>query len=183
MVWVCAGATAAPMRARCHAIRRLGGLYKVTCGCEISRADFDAAVQGWINRVRQVDSPGLRADRLAAFALPLGAAPAYAGRGANGIRIEGVWPAARKKIRRRCAAHSDQQFSGSAFRAPAFSYSMGETRHTRNPMPPPRSSGAPSLRPAARRPPESSPQEPPRSTREAHDGLSYGPPSFGALPA
>jgi len=127
------GDSRANARKVCHAIRRLGGLYKATCGCEITRADFDAAVQGWINRVRQVDSPGLRADRLAAFALPLGAAPAYAGGGANGIRIEGVSPTARKKIRRRCAAHSDQQFSGSAFRAPAFSYSMGETRHTRNP--------------------------------------------------
>jgi len=110
-------------------------LYKVTCGCEITRAEFDAAVQGWINPVRQADSPGLRADRLAAFALPLGAAPAYAGSGANGIRIEEVWPAARKKIRRRCAAHSGQRFCGSAIRAPALSYSMGETRHTRNPMP------------------------------------------------
>ena len=47
---------------------------------EISFAEFDAAVQGWVNHVRQAYSLGLRAHVLAPFVLPAGAQPLYAGR-------------------------------------------------------------------------------------------------------
>ena len=40
-----------------------------------------------------------------------------------------------KKIARRCAAHSERSASGPVPSAPVLSYSMGETRHTRKPMP------------------------------------------------
>ena len=39
-----------------------------------------------------------------------------------------------KKLRRRYAALSEQQTSGSASGAPAFSYSMGDTHNTRKPI-------------------------------------------------
>ena len=63
-----------------HATRRLGDLYEAMRAGDISFGEFDASVQGWINRVRQADSWGLRAHVLAPFELPPGAAPAYAGR-------------------------------------------------------------------------------------------------------
>ena len=46
----------------------------------ISFGEFDAAVQGWVNHVRQADSVGLRAHVLSPFVLPAGAEPLYAGR-------------------------------------------------------------------------------------------------------
>lgn len=46
----------------------------------ISFGEFDAAVQGWVNPIRQADSVGLRAHVLSPFVLPAGAEPLYAGR-------------------------------------------------------------------------------------------------------
>jgi len=48
-------------------------------------------------------------------------------------RIVGAAPGFRQKFWRRFAAHSGQGFSGPAFSAPVIGFSMGETRHTRNP--------------------------------------------------
>jgi hypothetical protein len=50
------------------------------------------------------------------------------------------------KIRRRYAAHSEQQFSASASSAPVASYSMGDEHNTRKPIPSKRASGSTSRR-------------------------------------
>jgi RNA-directed DNA polymerase len=52
-----------------HATRRLGARYEAYCAGEISFAEFDASVQGWINHVRHADSWGLRRHVLAPFRL------------------------------------------------------------------------------------------------------------------
>jgi RNA-directed DNA polymerase len=63
-----------------HASRQLGALYEAwRCG-DTSFAEFDVAVQGWINHVRQADSWGLREHVLAPYTLPAGFEPHYAGR-------------------------------------------------------------------------------------------------------
>jgi RNA-directed DNA polymerase len=49
--------------------RRLQGLYDAWCAGEISFAEFDASVQGWINHVRHADTLGLRAHVLGRFEL------------------------------------------------------------------------------------------------------------------
>lgn len=43
-----------------HATRRLQERYHAYCNEQISFAEFDASVQGWINHVRFADSWGLR---------------------------------------------------------------------------------------------------------------------------
>jgi RNA-directed DNA polymerase len=63
-----------------HASRRLGMLYGAWHEGAISFAEFDAAVQGWINHVRHADSWGLRGHVLAPFVLPAGFEPHYPGR-------------------------------------------------------------------------------------------------------
>ena len=55
-----------------HATRRLGQQYEAYRGGEISFAQFDASVQGWINHVRRADSWGLRRHMLAPFHLKPG---------------------------------------------------------------------------------------------------------------
>lgn len=52
-----------------HASRHLGARYDAYCAGEISFAEFDAGVQGWINHVRHADSWGLRRYMLAPFRL------------------------------------------------------------------------------------------------------------------
>lgn len=52
-----------------HATRRLGQRYDAYCAAEISFAEFDASVQGWINHARRADSWGLRRHMLAPFRL------------------------------------------------------------------------------------------------------------------
>jgi RNA-directed DNA polymerase len=63
-----------------HASRRLGVLYDAWHQGSISFAEFDAAVQGWVNHVRHADSWGLRAHVLEPFVLPPGFEPHYPGR-------------------------------------------------------------------------------------------------------
>ena len=63
-----------------HTTQRLDRLYAAMQKGEISFGEFDAAVQGWVNHVRQADSLGLRAHVLSPFVLPAGAEPLYAGR-------------------------------------------------------------------------------------------------------
>ena len=43
-----------------HATRRLGAQFAAWQAGQISFAEFDASVQGWINHVRYADSWGLR---------------------------------------------------------------------------------------------------------------------------
>ena len=75
-----------------QAKRRLSGRYDAWRAGEISFAEFDASIKGWINHVRYADSWRLREDVLHPF----------------------VWgpEAYREKNRRRCAAVSGQQTSG-----------------------------------------------------------------------
>ena len=63
-----------------HATQHLDRLYAAMRDGAISFGEFDAAVQGWVNHVRQADSQGLRAHVLSPFVLPAGAEPLYAGR-------------------------------------------------------------------------------------------------------
>jgi len=49
--------------------RRLRGLHQAWRRGEISFAEFDASVQGWIEHVRHADSWGLRQHVLGGFAL------------------------------------------------------------------------------------------------------------------
>jgi hypothetical protein len=55
-----------------HATRRLGERYDAYCAGQISFAEFDASVQGWINHARFADSWGLRQHMLASFWLKPG---------------------------------------------------------------------------------------------------------------
>ena len=55
-----------------HATRRLGQRYDAYCSGQVSFAEFDASVQGWINHVRFADSWGLRRYMLAPFVLTPG---------------------------------------------------------------------------------------------------------------
>ncbi len=64
-----------------HGTQRLGLQYEAFRSGQISFAEFDASVQGWINHVRYADSWGLRQHVLAPFELPPGARTAHAGRG------------------------------------------------------------------------------------------------------
>jgi len=50
-----------------QATRRLHGRYAAWQRGEISFAEFDASVQGWINHVRYADSWGLRSHVLEPF--------------------------------------------------------------------------------------------------------------------
>lgn len=77
---VCPGYIRVKARKVRHATRRLGDLYEAMRQGQISFAEFDASVQGWINHVRQADSWGLREHLLAPFTLPPGATPAHVGR-------------------------------------------------------------------------------------------------------
>jgi len=52
-----------------HATPRLRARYEAYCAGEISFAEFDASVQGWINHVRHADSWGLRRYMLTPFRL------------------------------------------------------------------------------------------------------------------
>ncbi|MEF8767311.1 MAG: hypothetical protein ABTS16_02550 [Candidatus Accumulibacter phosphatis] len=52
-----------------QATRRLNGRYAAWPRGEISFADFDASVQGWINHVRYADSWGLRTHVLEPFVI------------------------------------------------------------------------------------------------------------------
>jgi hypothetical protein len=52
-----------------EASRRLGDRYAAWQAGEISFAEFDASVQGWINHVRYADSWGLRTHVLDSFVL------------------------------------------------------------------------------------------------------------------
>jgi hypothetical protein len=52
-----------------HATRRLGQRYAAYRTGEISSAEFNASVQGWINHVRFADSWGLRRHMLASLRL------------------------------------------------------------------------------------------------------------------
>nr|AEQ20335.1 hypothetical protein [uncultured bacterium EC5] len=64
-----------------HGSRHLGAQYEAWRSGEISFAEFDASVQGWINHVRHADTWGLRQHVLAPFELPPGARMAHARRG------------------------------------------------------------------------------------------------------
>jgi len=55
-----------------NASHRLESRYEAYCAGEISFAEFDAGVQGWINHVRYADSWGLRRHMLAPFHLKAG---------------------------------------------------------------------------------------------------------------
>ena len=55
-----------------HATHRLGYRYDAYCTGQVSFAEFDASVQGWINHVRFADSWGLRRYVLAPFLLKPG---------------------------------------------------------------------------------------------------------------
>ena len=55
-----------------HAARRLRQRYQAYCADEISFAEFDASVQGWINHVRYADSWGLRRHILRPFRIKPG---------------------------------------------------------------------------------------------------------------
>ena len=55
-----------------HATRRLGQRYDAYCAGEMSFAEFDASVQGWINHVQHADSWGLRERMLTPFRLKAG---------------------------------------------------------------------------------------------------------------
>ena len=58
-----------------HATRRLGQRHEAYCSGQMSFAEFDASVQGWINHVRFADSWGLRRYMLAPFVLKPGDMP------------------------------------------------------------------------------------------------------------
>jgi len=64
-----------------HASRRLGQRYAAYCAGEISFAEFDASVQGWINHVRHADSWGLRRHLLTPWLLKPGDLPRTRGGG------------------------------------------------------------------------------------------------------
>ena len=67
-----------------HATRRLGERFAAWQTGEISFAEFDASVQGWINHVRYADTWGLREHVLEQFAWGPGCGknpPARASRG------------------------------------------------------------------------------------------------------
>jgi len=57
-----------------HATSRLRQRYESYRAGEISFAEFDASVQGWINHARFADSWGLRRKMLAPFRLEAGTA-------------------------------------------------------------------------------------------------------------
>jgi hypothetical protein len=57
-----------------HATRRLGQRYEAYCSGEISFAELDASVRGWIDHVRFADSLGLRRHMLAPLRLKPGRA-------------------------------------------------------------------------------------------------------------
>lgn len=63
-----------------HATRRLEHRYDAYCTGQISFAEFDTSIQGWINHVRFADSWGLRRHVLAPFLLK----PGNVGPGKNG---------------------------------------------------------------------------------------------------
>ncbi|MBX3617324.1 hypothetical protein, partial [Nitrosomonas sp.] len=55
-----------------HAARSLRQRYQAYCDNELSFAEFDASVQGWINHVRFADSWGLRQHVLRLFRIKPG---------------------------------------------------------------------------------------------------------------
>lgn len=66
-----------------HATRRLRERYDAYCAGEISFAELDASVQGWINHARFADTWGLRRRLLTPLRLRLGDVP-QASRRASG---------------------------------------------------------------------------------------------------